>query len=56
MSTFKDRLRVAGALALILLGAIVLLFHQVEEFSFLIGTASIGVGLGFIGYLWNKGR
>lgn len=54
MSTLKDRLRIAGALVLILLGAIILLFYQGEEFGFLIGTASIGVGLGFLWHLRNK--
>ncbi len=54
MSTLKDRLRVAGALVLILLGAIVLVFYYREEFSFVIGAASIGVGLGFLWRLWNQ--
>ena len=54
MNTLKDRLRVAGALVLILLGACILVFYQREEFGFLIGIASIGVGLGFLWRLQNK--
>lgn len=54
MSTLTDRLRIVGALALISLGVIVLFFYQREEFSFLIGIASIGVGLGFLWRLWNR--
>ena len=54
MSTLKDRLRIAGALVLILLGAFIVVFYQREEFGFLIGIASIGVGLGFLWRLQNK--
>ncbi len=54
MSTLTSRLRVVGAVTLILLGAIVVLFYRGEEFGALIGTASIGIGLGF---LWRlRGR
>ncbi len=56
MSAFKERLRIAGGLALILLGGTVLLFYRGEEFSFLIGLGSIGVGLGFLWRLWNQSR
>ncbi len=54
MSTLTDRLRIVGGGVLILLGAIVLFFYQREEFSFLIGAASIGVGLGFLWRLRDK--
>jgi UDP-N-acetylmuramyl pentapeptide phosphotransferase/UDP-N-acetylglucosamine-1-phosphate transferase len=54
MRTFADWARIAAALVLIILGAIVLLFYQRERFSFFIGVASIGVGLGFLWRSWNK--
>jgi hypothetical protein len=44
-------LRVVGALVLIFLGAIVLLFYRSEEFGSLIGIASVIIGLGF---LWRS--
>jgi hypothetical protein len=46
-----NRLRVVGALVLIFLGAIVLLFYRGEEFGSLIGIASVIIGLGF---LWRS--
>lgn len=54
MSTLKDDARLAAALALIILGGIVLLCYQKEEFGFLIGAGSIGVGLGFLWRSWNR--
>jgi hypothetical protein len=42
---------VVGALVLIFLGAIVLLFYRSEEFGSLIGIASVIIGLGF---LWRS--
>jgi UDP-N-acetylmuramyl pentapeptide phosphotransferase/UDP-N-acetylglucosamine-1-phosphate transferase len=56
MSTPKDRLRIGGALALILLGGIVLFVYSGEEFSFVIGLASMGVGLGFLWHVRDKKR
>jgi len=55
MKALKDRLRIVGALALLFLGATILLLYNREEFGFLIGIASIGVGLGFLWRSWNKG-
>ncbi len=54
MRTFADWARIAAALVLIMLGAIVLLFYQREEFSLVMGVAGIGVGLGFLWRSWNK--
>jgi UDP-N-acetylmuramyl pentapeptide phosphotransferase/UDP-N-acetylglucosamine-1-phosphate transferase len=54
MRTLADWARIVAALVLIILGTIVLLFYQRERFSFFIGVASIGVGLGFLWRSWNQ--
>lgn len=53
MRTLKDKVRIAAALVLIALGAIVLLFYQQERFGLFIGLGGIGVGLGFLWRSWQ---
>ncbi len=54
MKTLKAPLRLVGALVLIFLGAVILLFYRSEEFSSLIGIGSVIIGLGFLWRSWNK--
>jgi len=54
MRTLKDWARIAAALTLLALGAIVLLLYRQERLGFFIGIGSIGVGLGFLWRSWNK--
>lgn len=54
MKTLKDWIRLGGAMTLVLLGVIVIVFYRGEEFGLAIGIASIGVSLGFLWHIWNK--
>ncbi|MCX8103052.1 MAG: hypothetical protein N3E42_01210 [Candidatus Bipolaricaulota bacterium] len=54
MKTIKDWVRVGGVVTLIMLGVILMLFYREEEFSLLLGIASIGVGLGFLWHIMTK--
>lgn|GEM_PF-1564995 len=54
MKTLKAPLRLVGAVVLIFLGAVVLLFYRSEEFGSLIGIASVVIGLGFLWRSLNK--
>lgn len=54
MKTLRDWVRLGGVGALIVLGAIIVLFYRHEEFGLLLGIASIGVGLGFLWRIVNR--
>jgi FtsH-binding integral membrane protein len=54
MSTLKEWARLGAALVLIILGGIVFIFFQREEFGIVIGIGSVVIGLGFLWRSWKR--